>query len=310
MDKIKQKAKILWNNLSNNKRIVLIVAAILFFFVILYSITTLITRSGKVATTIKYAPYRASITLNDSRISNNTTIWLEPGNYHLKVEFEHFVTEERDITIDKDHNYIVGVLTSADEEGSNYYSQHKQEFAETEGVVGRYLSEEGLRIKNKYTILNYLPINNSLYSISYDYTDEMEPIISVKTEPKYLDDAVEKLKTLKNVDLTAYQINFTPANPFAIYDNYSAANPLDVIKNSFNNIDDYYLQEGQYIGGDYFTTKIYTYSYEMDYSYAHYRVLLHKDGNNWKLVAAPQPLLTSENTPGVEKSILDSANSF
>ena len=60
MDKIKQKAKILWNNLSNNKRIVLIVVAILFFFVILYSITTLITRTGKVATTVKYAPYRAS----------------------------------------------------------------------------------------------------------------------------------------------------------------------------------------------------------------------------------------------------------
>lgn len=310
MDKIKHQLKQLWKNLSGNKRAILIVAVVLFIFVIIYSAITLITRSGKIATTVKYAPYRATITLNDSRISNNTTIWLEPGNYHLKVEYEHFVTEERDIVIDKEHDYIIGVLTAADDEGNNYYSQHRQEFAETEGVIGRFLNEEGLQIKNKYTILNYLPINNSLYSISYDYTDNMVPIISVKTEPKYLDDAVEKLKTLKNVDLTSYQINFTPANPFAIYDNFSAAKPLDVIKNSFNNIDDYYIQEGQYIGGDYFTTKIYTYSYAMDYSYAHYRALLRKDGNNWKLVAAPQPLLTTENTPGVNKSILDSANSF
>ena len=310
MDKIKKTAKTLWKNLSNNKRIILIVAAIFFGFIILYSVITVISRSGKVATTVKYAPYHASITLNNSRISNNSTIWLEPGNYHLKVEYEHFVTDERDITIDKDHNYIVGVLSSSDEQGQEYYSKHKEEFTETEGIIGRYLNEEGLRIKNNYPILNYLPINNALYSISYDYTDDMVPIISVKTEPKYLDDAVEKLKTLKNVDLTAYQINFTPANPFAIYNNYSAAKPLDVIKKSFNNIDDYYILEGQYLADNYFTTKIYTYSYDMDYSYAHYRVLLHKEGNNWKLVAAPQPLLTTENTPGVDKSILDSVNSF
>ena len=310
MDKIKQKIKVLWKNLSNNKRAILIVAIILFVFVIFYSAITLITRTGKIATTVKYAPYHATITLNNSKITNNTTVWLEPGNYHLKVEFEHFITDERDITIDKDHNYIVGILASSDEQGEEYYKKHREEFAEAEGVVGQYLNEEGLRIKKQYTILNYLPINNSLYSISYDYTDDMVPIIGIKTEPKYLDDAVEKLKTLKNVDLTAYQINFTPTNPFAIYKEVSAEKPLDVIKKSFTNIDDYYILEGQYLADDYFTTKIYTYSYEMDYSYAHYRALLHKEGNKWKLVAAPQPLLTRENTPNVDKSILDSVNSF
>ena len=310
MDKIQKKAKIFWNNLDQKKRIILIAAVALFIFIIIYSVATLIFRSGKIETTVKFAPYKSTITLNDAKISNNTTIWLEPGTYNLKVEFEHFESLERQITIDKDHHYIVGILNSSDEQGVEYYNKHKEEFAETEGIVGRFLNEEGLAIKKKYPILNYLPINNSLYSISYDYTDEMVPIISIKTQPKYLDAAVAKLKTLKNVDLTAYQINFTPANPFAIYNDITADEPLNVIKKAFKDIDSYYILEGQYIGGEYFTTQIYTYDYDSDLSFAHYRALLHKDGDKWKLVSAPQPLLTTENTPNTEKSILDSANSF
>lgn len=95
MDKIQKKAKIFWNNLDQKKRIILIAAVALFIFIIIYSVATLIFRSGKIETTVKFAPYKSTITLNDAKISNNTTIWLEPGTYNLKVEFEHFESLDR-----------------------------------------------------------------------------------------------------------------------------------------------------------------------------------------------------------------------
>ena len=311
MSKYQIKTKPLWQNLTQKQRLGAIIILLLFTIIIIYSIVTIIYRNGKISTTVKYAPYNATLTLNDSKISNNTTVWLIPGNYHLKVELAHFETIERDITIDSDHHYIVGVLTAIDAEGETFYNKHKEEFAETEGVIGRYLNEEGSIQKGKYPILNYLPINNALYSISYTYDEKNpEPIITVKADPEYIDAAVGKLKTFKNIDLTTYQIIFTTENPFQNYQTMSADTPLTAINYSINNIDNYYISEGQYIGDSYYLTKIYSYDYSMDYYYAHYYALLHKNNGKWELVATPQPILTTNNTPGVDKTILNSANSF
>ena len=48
------------------------------------------------------SPNSASITLNDTHISNNSTIWLTPGKYHLTASFDHLTTYERDIEIKDD----------------------------------------------------------------------------------------------------------------------------------------------------------------------------------------------------------------
>lgn len=306
-------SKTFWQNLSQKQRVAVVLAIVLLAIVIIYSVFTLIFRAGKIATTVKFAPYNATITLNDSKIANNTTVWLLPGSYHLKVEFTNFTTIERDIVIDESHHYIVGTLEASNDSGNDYYNKHKEEFAETEGVIGQYLNEVGSATKEKYPILNYLPINNSLYSISYTYDEENpEPIITVKADPKYIDAAVGKLKTFKNVDLTAYQIVFNTENPYEDYQKLSMTDPIETIRRSISIIDDSYynITEGNYIGSDYFAAQVYIYDYSIDYSYSHYIVLLKKNGNNWKIVNTPYPLLTTYNTPGVEKSILDSANSF
>ena len=106
MDKIKKKLQIFWKNLDQKKRVIVVAAILFFAFIIIYSVAMIVYRAGKIATTVKFAPYNSTITLNNSRISNNTTVWLEPGNYNLKVTFEHFETYEREITIDQDHHYI------------------------------------------------------------------------------------------------------------------------------------------------------------------------------------------------------------
>ena len=307
MEKIKQ----LYKNLSKGQKLTAIVIILFFILVIVYGISVNIYRHGKVAVTVKFAPYAAKVTLNDVQVSNNATVWLEPGSYRTKVELEHFDTIERTVEISEEYKYIVGTLTANDAEGKEYADKHAQEYADTEGVVGLALNAEGMAIKNKYPILKYLPINNRLYSISYAYTDDNEPIITVKTSPKYLDIAVQKMKVLKNVDLTIYQVNFTPENPFAIYEESIELKPEDTIQNSFENISNYKVSAGQYINDNYYAATIYTFDYSADLEYAHYRILLKKDDNNyWHIVSSPQPLLTQQNTPNTPVDILNSVNSL
>lgn len=299
----------LFKNLNQKQRLAFIIISTLILVGIIIFIFIFTMRIGKVKVTIQYAPYSAKVTLNGTEVKNKSETWLQPGKYTAIIECEHFESVERVVDISGDYNYIVGVLHAIDDEGTKYINSHKQEFVEVEGLVGHALTKEGIAIKKKYPILNYLPINNRLFSISYAYTDENEPIINVKTSPEFLDDAVAKMKTLKNVDLTAYQINFTPSNPFAIYEESAQSKPEDTIKSTFK-LDKYKLSKGQNIAGEYYATTIYTYDYDRDLTYGHYRVLLKKKDDKWHLVAAPQPLLTKQNTPDTAVDILNSANSL
>ena len=298
-----------FKNLNQKQRLIFIIFSILILIGTVTFIVIFAMRIGKVEVTIQYAPYSAKVTLNGTTVNNKSKIWLEPGKYTAKIECEHFESIERAIDIYKDYKYLVGTLHAIDNEAEEYINSHKQEFVEVEGLVGRALTEEGIAVKKQYPILNYLPINNQLFSISYAYTDENEPIITVKTSPEFLDDPVAKMKTLKNVDLTAYQINFTPSNPFAIYKESAQSKPEDTIKSTFN-LDKYKLSEGQNIAEEYYAATIYAYDYNRDLTYNHYRVLLKKQDDKWHLVTTPQPLLTKQNTPDIAVDILNSVNSL
>ena len=274
------------------------------FFIVVFSM-----RINKIKTTVQYAPYSATVTLNDTPVNNNSDIWLEPGIYTVKVEYEHFGSIERIIEISNDYHYIVGALSAIDEEGKTYADLHKEEFANVEGIVGRALNEEGIAIKKQHPILNYLPINNSLFSISYAYIEDNTPTIKIKTTPEFLDAAIAKMKTFKNVELTDYQITFDLDNPFEIYEESPKSTPKETIEASFD-LKKYTISEGQNISDNYYATTIYIYDFDRDLSYNHYRVLLKKDNDSWHIVATPQPLFTKDNTPDVATDVLNAANSL
>ena len=300
-------------NLNKKQKLRIIAVLIVFVLLIIIAIVILISRAGKIATTVQYAPYKATVIVNGKKVKNKSKQYFEPGEYDIEVSAEHFETYTEHVTISKDYTYMVGILKAADDEGEKYKMEHKIEFAEAEGLVGRALNAEGVIRKKNHPILNYLPINNALYSISYDYDiDNVTPIIVVKTQPVYLDDAVAKLKTLKNVDLTAYEIVFKTENPFALYDESATGKtPKECVKNAFNIPAEYTMTTGQDITDNYYTLQLFIDDYDLAYQYSHYRVLLHKDDNDmWKIVAAPQPLLTQKNTPNTPKDILNTANSL
>ena len=193
-----QKIKQLYKNLKPAQRLMTFLILAVVLFVIIYYIIIAIQHNGKIPVTVKFAPYAAKVTLNDTKVKNNTTVWLEPGTYRTKAEYDHFETSEFSVNINNDYKYIVGVLTPADQTGEEYQEKHKQEFIDTEGIVGLALNTEGLLIKKQYPILNYLPMNNSLYSISYAYDDNNEPIITIKTTPEFIDIAVQGIGELRH----------------------------------------------------------------------------------------------------------------
>ena len=297
-------------NLDKKQRVIFFILSTIIFVGIIYFIVISISRIGKVPTTVQYAPYEATITLNGTKINNNSQVWLEPGKYSAKIEFEHFKTIEREVEISAKYRYIVGILEAADSEGEAYIKAHQQDFIETEGIVGQALSQEGRAIKEQYPILSYLPINNRLYSIGYIYHQNEAPSITVKSAPEYLDAAVQKIKNLEDIDPTIYQIDFTAENPFSSYNESPKSDPEETIKASFQLSNTYKLSEGEYIAGQYYVATLYKYDYDKDLICAHYRVLLKNTDDEWHILATPQPLLTQKNTPKTPKDILHYANAF
>ena len=298
-------------NLSRNQKIIFSIFIFFFLFAIIYSVATLAYLSGKIKTIVKYAPYSATITLNDTPITNNSVAWLLPGEYNLKVSFnDHFESYTERITISEENDSIVGLLNPVDDEGEEYINKHEKEFTDTEGQIGVILNQQGERKKEKYPILNYLPINNSLYSISYEYDDNNEPIVNIKADPENLDIAVEKLKLLKNVTLTDVNLVFHTPTTFGTYQQNTETDPVAFIKNAYNLTDKYIVKEGK-TNGDYYYTSFYINDYDRGLDYAHYRVILKKQKDNtWVAAANPQPLFTKKNTKKIPEKILTSTNSY
>jgi hypothetical protein len=296
-------------NLNQRQKIIILILALVFLFIIIYSVSTLIYRSGKTKTTIRIAPNSASITLNDTHISNNSTIWLTPGKYHLTASFDHLTTYERDIEIKDDPAEIYAILSAADDEGRQYIEQHRQEYAAVEGLIGELTNREGEKLRQANPIIKYLPLNNSLYSISYEYKNN-DLVVNVKCEPEFIDTVVAKLKTFDGIDLSSQNIVFNLDNRFTNPQQNPNTDVKKYLKAAFQIPDRYVINDIQQIN-DYYYTSIYIYDYDRDLSYAHYRVVLKKGSEDaWELVSTPQPLLTIYNTPGVEKDILNTINSY
>lgn len=308
---IKDAVKNAKNNLSSHNRALIIFAAIAFAIIIIYSFTTLIYRAGKTKTIIRFAPNAAKITLNDTKISNGSTTWLIPGKYHLKVEYnEHLEVYEEDIEITNEQAEYYGTLGALDDEGREFIEQHREEYTKVEGLVGSLLDRKGKKIKDKYPILNYLPMNNSLYSISYQYDDNNKPIIYVKSNPRYLDIAVAKMKLFKNVELESENIVFLNENIFEKYEQNPLTDVKRFIRAAYQLPNDYVINEPKTVN-DYTYTSVYIDGHDKNAEYAHYLVVLKKNSDGaWEQAATPQPLFNIYNAPNIDKKILKTINSY
>ena len=296
-------------NLKKEYKIFLFVIAGIMALAIIFTIANSISHIGRIKTIVKYAPYNATIKLNGTNVSNNTTLWLEEGNYTLEVSCEHFNTITQEITINPDNGYILGYLEAADDAGRNTMKQHNLEFIEVEGLIGEAANKQGEKKKQQYPILRHLPLNYSLYSINYSYDENEVPIITIKSAPEYLDAAVAKLKTFKDVDIEGLNLQFNTTNNFTDPQENPIQDPIRFIRAAYQLSDKYIIKEGK-TDGDYYYTSAYIRDYDHDLTYGTFRIILKKDGNNWKIVAAPQPLFTTNNTKDIDKNLLKTINSY
>ncbi|MFV0484968.1 MAG: hypothetical protein ACK5MU_01920 [Candidatus Saccharimonadales bacterium] len=298
-------------NLPKQQRAAIGMIIGIFIIVIMAAIITMVSRIGKIEVEVKIAPFDTTITLNGTEIKNDSSSYIAPGTYELVAEREHFETKTETIIISESNSYIVGKLIASDEEGEKIMEERADDYLAVEGVMGKIANEEGAAIKEKWPILKYLPINNNFYSISYAYDSENEPIITVKADVKYIDIAVQKMKSFSGVDLTEYEIIFNTGNFFTDFIDNDETNGENFIRTGFASvIGDKVIGQGG-SSGDYYYTTIYTVNYDTDDVYGHFRILIKKNGSKWELVSQPQPLLTKENTSDdVPKEILDAANNL
>ncbi len=302
-------------NSTPGQRITVIILTFIILAAVIYSTITLITRAGKIGVEVQYAPYNVEITLNGTKIKNRSTIYIEQGDYNLEVKSDHFETYTQTITIDSENNKIIGVLRATDDEGSQYAIDHAIEFTTVEGLLGIYLNEQGASIKKKYPILNHLPYNNSLYSLSYAYEDKNNnPIITVKAKDEVMDTAVAKLKDYASKEkdsLISYTIHFAGnTNPYLNPSTSTQEKPIDYISDIYyadgtNRV----VNNGSEVG-DYYVATIQDYNFDLDFYLAHYRVVLKKSNDTWELATLPQPYLTRNNSPNIPDEVLTTANSL
>ena len=72
-----------------------------------------------------------------------------------------------------------------------------------EGAASNSSIEQGDKERVEYPILKYLPINNAVYNIGYQFEEDGTPTITIDTTEFYLEFALEKLASLGTTDRPA-----------------------------------------------------------------------------------------------------------
>lgn len=302
-------------NTITKKQILIFISCLgcIFIGIVIFALIQFISRNGKIAVTIKYAPYSAEVTLDNEKLKNNAINYIKPGKYQLKISRQDFTTQEETVTIDETTEYLYGLLAPANERGEQISKDRAQDFYEVQGIAGMLANQYGTEERKEYPILKQLPFKNSLYNLGYTYDDQNSPIITIGTYSlTSINPAIIKLQSLAasvEDSLIRYDIqinNFTNLLQDKIQP-LDISNPLEFLKSNLQNTE-YQVQTGEQID-DYYYTNILTGS-ERDYTIVTYKIILVRNGTSWRLVGTPYPILTQHNTPNVPDSILKSANNF
>jgi hypothetical protein len=199
--------KRLIGNFTKEQRIIGALAVVLFVVAVVIAVTTLVSRIGKVAVVVKFAPFDTTVALNGTPVKNNATNYVLPGNYILTAEREHFEGRSENITIAEGDKYVFGKLMPSDEEGMRIATERQGEFLEIEGIMGGLADEEGAALKEKWPILKYLPVNNQFYSISYSY-DAGEPVVRVRAVDEYMMEIAKQKMASWGVDIGNMRVEY------------------------------------------------------------------------------------------------------
>ncbi len=166
--------------------------------------------------------------------------------------------------------------------------QNNQNLEKTPGEVS---TELGLSEREKWPIIDQLPIKNSLYTIGYTIKNN-DLKIYIDTTDTYLEVALKKLGSLTYKPLSSYNIEIrTPENPFkGCFMEKFAKDPLEFFQNGYKDAAISYEITSAKSDNDSYLIYLTTGSEEA-YDLVHYTAVLEKSGDSWKLVTEPTPTL-------------------
>lgn len=293
------------------KRIKVVVGWFILFSIatIIYVAAVNISRIGKIAVEIKYAPFEASVFIDDQNYAiNNAINYLDLGQHHIRVVLTGFKTIDENIEITKDTKYLYGLLEALDENDSTAYQKHQNDYLAVESIDGKESILEKQEVEKKWPILSHLPYIRNNISIGSMFDDQNDLIITVHAEPTQIDTAINKLKSF-NATPSEYNIKIIDfdnklENKFSKNNN---SDPILFLNKGYQNLDiPYQVNVGQQSDNYYYTTiSVGKYA---GYIPVTYRVVLQKTSESWDLINTPYPVLTVYNTQKIDSSILNSVN--
>ncbi len=180
---------------SNKKRIIRGVSVFL-GVLLLWTVTSLAGRIGKIPVTMAIVPSNASVTLDGSESGTSGTKWVTPGTYTVSVARDGFASQTQKIVVtgEKEENVIAISLVPQSDQAKRWATDNAEEYKDNERYGAKQARATGEFIATKNPIVTKLPYTDPYYKIAYEMNGD-EAVVTIVTEsPRYRFYAVEKIR--------------------------------------------------------------------------------------------------------------------
>lgn len=278
---------------------------------IIYLVAINIYRSNRVAVEVKYAPFTATVQLNNKTIPNNSTTYIKPGQYQLTISLAEFDTITREVTISQEYRFLFGSLQPNSDLGRKIAKECAEDYKALETIAGQASTEHGLNQRKKWPIIDKLPVKNPVYSLGYKLDQNNNFTLTVNTTEAYIPSAIQELFTLDEPEnILSYPIEFVKiTNPFTgAFSSNTSTDPLKFLQKGYQSLSiTYEIKSGDYYQDNYYYTTIATGTFR-EFNEVDYRVVLEKKDQSWSLITTPSPVITKPNAPNLPDELLKLAN--
>ncbi len=202
-------------NLVRFKKIFILLLIVVILLACLIYVPTI----GKKKVVINYAPSAAKLTITGR--GSGSTAYLRPGIYTINLKMDNFTEVTKTINTN-DNKQIYITMSPSNEDGVRQISDDKKIQSELQTIGGEKYFQNSQSISEKYSIIQYLPINGTGFTVGYgkvsDENKDTDPKIALYItaySPEDRRSAIESIKTELAINPSDVEIIFESyENPF------------------------------------------------------------------------------------------------
>lgn len=195
------------------------IVVVIFVGLFIYLAVTAVTQIGKARVELSIAPSGAELLINDKKMQPGT-LYLEPGRYTITLRKAGFETrtEQRIISTANENLRIPMSLIPVSKDAEAEMKAKNDEYLANEAIGGELAQAFGQEVREKNSIISYLPYRTSFYTIGYqnDSSDKSNTSIIVTIDANEGDRAKAVAQIERwGYDATTMNIQFRAyTNPF------------------------------------------------------------------------------------------------